>query len=93
MSTERRWGEPLLLLVVVVAAAAAVVASAQDAAPRVGFYRATCPVAEDVVLEEMRLILMEDATVAPSLLRMHYHDCFVQVSNQLSLLVFSSRII
>ncbi|KAG8068156.1 hypothetical protein GUJ93_ZPchr0005g15282 [Zizania palustris] len=45
---------------------------------RVGFYRAKCPVAEDVVLAEMRAILEEDPTLAPSLLRMHYHDCFVQ---------------
>ncbi|RCV17074.1 hypothetical protein SEVIR_3G194700v4 [Setaria viridis] len=65
-----------------VAAAALVVvsalASAPEAALQVGFYHETCPIAEDVVLAEMRLILMEDATVAPALLRMHYHDCFVQ---------------
>nr|CAE04416.2 OSJNBb0040D15.6 [Oryza sativa Japonica Group] len=45
---------------------------------RVGFYHAKCPVAEDVVLGEMRMILEEDPTLAPSLHRMHYHDCFVQ---------------
>jgi len=75
---RRRRRRELLLLLLVVAAAVAVSASAQEAALRVGFYRATCPIAEDVVLEEMRLILMEDDTLAPSLLRMHYHDCFVQ---------------
>ncbi|KAL6839213.1 hypothetical protein ACP4OV_030885 [Aristida adscensionis] len=52
--------------------------AAPAAAPQVGFYRGTCPAAEDVVLEEMRAILAEDPTLAPSLLRMHYHDCFVQ---------------
>lgn len=76
---RRRRRRPLLLL----AAAAALVtmsalASTPEAALEVGFYRATCPIAEDLVLAEMRLILMEDATLAPSLLRMHYHDCFVQ---------------
>uniref|UniRef100_A0A0D9ZV97 Plant heme peroxidase family profile domain-containing protein n=1 Tax=Oryza glumipatula TaxID=40148 RepID=A0A0D9ZV97_9ORYZ len=45
---------------------------------RVGFYHAKFPVAEDVVLGEMRMILEEDPTLAPSLHRMHYHDCFVQ---------------
>ena len=59
---------------------AAIASAPPEAALKVGFYHETCAVAEDVVLAEMRLILMEDATVAPSLLRMHYHDCFVQVS-------------
>ncbi|PNT70978.1 hypothetical protein BRADI_2g20820v3 [Brachypodium distachyon] len=45
---------------------------------RFGFYNATCPAAEDVVFAEMHAILREDPTLAPSLLRMHYHDCFVQ---------------
>uniref|UniRef100_I1Q981 Plant heme peroxidase family profile domain-containing protein n=1 Tax=Oryza glaberrima TaxID=4538 RepID=I1Q981_ORYGL len=45
---------------------------------RVGFYHAKFPVAEDVVLGEMRMILEEDPTLAPSLHRMYYHDCFVQ---------------
>ncbi|TVU20043.1 hypothetical protein EJB05_36230, partial [Eragrostis curvula] len=71
---RRRW--PLLLVAAVVISA---LASAVEASPlQVGFYQGTCPIAEDVVHEEMRLILMEDSTLAPSLLRMHYHDCFVQ---------------
>ncbi|XP_052162051.1 peroxidase 30-like [Oryza glaberrima] len=45
---------------------------------QVGFYHAKFPVAEDVVLGEMRMILEEDPTLAPSLHRMYYHDCFVQ---------------
>lgn len=78
------WRERRRALLLLVAGAAlgligAALASAPpEAALKVGFYHATCPIAEDVVLAEMRLILMEDATVAPSLLRMHYHDCFVQ---------------
>lgn len=84
------WRERRRALLLLVAGAAlgligAALASAPpEAALKVGFYHATCPIAEDVVLAEMRLILMEDATVAPSLLRMHYHDCFVQVSKQAS---------
>ncbi|KAF0927072.1 hypothetical protein E2562_029831 [Oryza meyeriana var. granulata] len=71
----------LLLLLLVALRARAGVGSSPAAAGlglQVGFYRATCPVAEDVVLAEMRMILEEDRTLAPSLLRMHYHDCFVQ---------------
>ncbi|KAJ1263519.1 hypothetical protein BS78_09G191500 [Paspalum vaginatum] len=75
MRRERGWRPPLLLLLLAAALVMSALASAQL---EVGFYRATCPIAEDLVLAEMRLILMEDATLAPTLLRMHYHDCFVQ---------------
>uniref|UniRef100_A0A452ZGC1 Peroxidase n=1 Tax=Aegilops tauschii subsp. strangulata TaxID=200361 RepID=A0A452ZGC1_AEGTS len=77
MSRERR-------LPLVLALAAAVVGVLAVASPRaeaelqVGFYNATCPIAEGVVFAEMHAILHEDPTLAPSLLRMHYHDCFVQ---------------
>lgn len=70
MSREPR---QLLLLTLV-----SVLAGSPEAALQVGFYNATCPIAEDVVLAEMKLILREEPTLAPSLLRMHYHDCFVQ---------------
>ncbi|BAF17870.1 peroxidase 1-like [Oryza sativa Japonica Group] len=63
---------------VVAGSAEAAAAAAAWPALQVGFYHAKCPVAEDVVLGEMRMILEEDPTLAPSLLRMHYHDCFVQ---------------
>ncbi|KAL6610442.1 hypothetical protein ACP70R_040411 [Stipagrostis hirtigluma subsp. patula] len=68
----------LRLRLIVAALVAVALASSTTAVLQVGFYRPTCPIAEDVVLEEMRLILQEDPTLAPSLLRMHYHDCFVQ---------------
>ncbi|CAL5095642.1 unnamed protein product [Urochloa decumbens] len=77
-SERRRRPPPLLLVAAAVVVAVTALASSPEAALQVGFYRETCPIAEDVVLEEMKLIVMEDATVAPSLLRMHYHDCFVQ---------------
>ncbi|CAL5095643.1 unnamed protein product [Urochloa decumbens] len=80
-SERRRRPPPLLLVAAAVVVAVTALASSPEAALQVGFYRETCPIAEDVVLEEMKLIVMEDATVAPSLLRMHYHDCFVQVWN------------
>jgi peroxidase len=67
-----------LLLVLALLAAAGLCPSATEAELVFGFYNATCPIAEGVVFAEMRAILQEDPTLAPSLLRMHYHDCFVQ---------------
>nr|AKN79297.1 peroxidase 4 [Betula platyphylla] len=45
---------------------------------RVGFYAATCPRAESIVRSTVQAHFKSDPTVAPGLLRMHFHDCFVQ---------------
>ncbi|KAM3377571.1 peroxidase N1-like [Capsicum galapagoense] len=45
---------------------------------RVGFYSSTCPRAESIVQSTVRSHFQSDPTVAPGLLRMHFHDCFVQ---------------
>lgn len=45
---------------------------------RVGFYAATCPRAESIVRLTVQAHFKSDPTVAPGLLRMHFHDCFVQ---------------
>ncbi|CAN4108003.1 unnamed protein product [Withania somnifera] len=44
---------------------------------RVGFYSSTCPRAESIVQSTVRSHFQSDPTVAPGLLRMHFHDCFV----------------
>ncbi|XP_059648080.1 peroxidase N1-like [Cornus florida] len=45
---------------------------------RVGFYSTSCPRAESIVQLTVKAHFQSDATVAPGLLRMHFHDCFVQ---------------
>ncbi|XP_059650112.1 peroxidase N1-like [Cornus florida] len=45
---------------------------------RVGFYSKSCPRAESIVQSTVEAHFQTDATVAPGLLRMHFHDCFVQ---------------
>ncbi|XWS68319.1 hypothetical protein CRYUN_Cryun04dG0080200 [Craigia yunnanensis] len=45
---------------------------------RVGFYSSTCPRAESIVRSTVQSHFRSDPTVAPGLLRMHFHDCFVQ---------------
>jgi peroxidase len=47
-------------------------------ATRVGSYAATCPRAESIVRSTVQSHFRSDPTVAPGLLRMHFHDCFVQ---------------
>jgi len=47
---------------------------------RVGFYRYTCPNAEAIVRDEMTKIISQVPSLAGPLLRMHFHDCFVNVS-------------
>ncbi|KAJ4752328.1 Peroxidase [Rhynchospora pubera] len=43
-----------------------------------GFYSKTCPKVEDIVKSSVQKAFNNDVTVAPGLLRLHFHDCFVQ---------------
>ncbi|CAJ2649043.1 cationic peroxidase 2-like [Trifolium pratense] len=45
---------------------------------RVGFYSSTCSQAESIVKSTVAGHVNSDSTLAPGLLRMHFHDCFVQ---------------
>lgn len=44
---------------------------------RVGFYSTTCPNVETIVRSTVNSHFQSDPTVAPALLRLHFHDCFV----------------
>ncbi|RLN36115.1 peroxidase 1-like [Panicum miliaceum] len=44
----------------------------------VGYYSKTCPAAEDIVRNETAAAVGESPDLAAALLRLHYHDCFVQ---------------
>ena len=43
------------------------------------FYRDTCPQAEGIVRSALTRIYFEHRDVAPALLRLFFHDCFIQV--------------
>jgi peroxidase len=45
-----------------------------------GFYDRTCPSAEAIVQQTVAAAFRNDSGVAPALIRMHFHDCFVRVS-------------
>ncbi|KAF8377283.1 hypothetical protein HHK36_030658 [Tetracentron sinense] len=53
-------------------------ASVQGQGTRVGFYSASCPRAEFIVRSTLQSHFRSNPSVAPGLLRMHFHDCFVQ---------------
>ncbi|KAM0900895.1 hypothetical protein ACQ4PT_020358 [Festuca glaucescens] len=48
----------------------------------VGYYASTCPGAEATVRQAMEQQLYNDNTIAPALIRMLFHDCFRQGTNQ-----------
>lgn len=59
-----------------------------EAQLQVGFYRTSCGLAEFIVKDEVRKGFIRDSGVAPGLVRMHFHDCFVRVRYLLMAIIF-----
>ena len=69
------FNQRVLLVTLLLAIAASLV---EGQGTRVGFYSSTCPRAESIIRSTVQSHFKSDPTVAPGLLRMHFHDCFVQ---------------
>jgi len=54
------------------------------AALRVGYYAQSCPNAEMIVRNAMERGMQQDSGTAPGVLRLHFHDCFVDVCNSVT---------
>lgn len=66
-----------LLIAVVFLFLASVANSKHGQGTRVGFYDRSCPTAEAIVKSTVQTHFNANSTIAPGLLRMHFHDCFV----------------
>lgn len=51
---------------------------------KTGFYSSSCPKAETIVRSTVESYFKKDPAIAAGLLRLHFHDCFVQVTFSLS---------
>lgn len=46
------------------------------------YYNRTCPDAEGIIHRKVQAWIKKDFTLAPALIRLHFHDCAVRVSNK-----------
>lgn len=44
------------------------------------YYKESCPLVEEIVQRQVQIAVLKDPRMAASLLRLHFHDCFVMVS-------------
>lgn len=45
------------------------------------YYENSCPKLESIIRKQMEKVIKKDVGLAAALLRVHFHDCFVQVTN------------
>ncbi|GAB4859467.1 hypothetical protein Ancab_040404 [Ancistrocladus abbreviatus] len=55
-----------------------IIGAANGKGLKMGFYKKTCPKAENIVKSVTEQTISRTPSLAPALLRMHFHDCFVR---------------
>jgi peroxidase len=79
-TSSRRPAAALLVLAAAVVALAAEGARYPPLAPGLSFdfYKKSCPKAESIVREFLASAVRQNVGLAAALIRLHFHDCFVQ---------------
>uniref|UniRef100_A0A453PP06 Plant heme peroxidase family profile domain-containing protein n=1 Tax=Aegilops tauschii subsp. strangulata TaxID=200361 RepID=A0A453PP06_AEGTS len=72
-------GMVCLVAVALVVAGSASIAAAQAAGLKKGFYKKSCPQAEDIAQKVVWKHVAGNRELAAKFLRMFFHDCFVRV--------------
>ncbi|XP_021907929.1 peroxidase 20-like isoform X3 [Carica papaya] len=52
-------------------------ATSDEGLLQLDFYKETCPLAEEIIGRMVEIAVLKDPRMAASLLRLHFHDCFV----------------
>lgn len=69
----------LWLVMLVTLSMLVIVSFATDAPLTLDYYSSSCPTALEIVRKEMECVISSDPRNAALIVRLHFHDCFVQV--------------